>query len=148
MDNRFSQFLDFNETLICVAGVQRNHWFFYLIFFLVLPLIFFFMYPMTAYGHRGFFLWLSLLFLSFLIFIVNFNKSEDLYLLTNKRLLFLHKKSLEYQVKGIIKLAKINKIKKLKNSGLSLWIAQKRFDLVNLENRDHIYQKIVKLKIN
>lgn len=147
MDNHFSQFLEFNEILICIAGVKKTKWSFYLVFFLLLPGLFFFMYPMTVYGHRGFFLWLSLLLLSILIFIVNFNKNDDLYLLTNKRLLFLRKKSLTYKIQGVIKLAKIKKIKKIRRANLCLWLGGRRFDLINLENRDDIYQKIVKLKI-
>lgn len=147
MPHNFQNFLDLDESLLCVSKRKKDLRSFYFIFFLILPIIFFFLYPLMSYGRYGLSLWLSLLFLSIYIFIIKFNHNDDLYLLTNKRLLFLHKKALDYQLKGSVNLTKITKLKKIGKNNLSLWLAHKRFDLLHLENRDSIYQKIVQLKL-
>ena len=147
MFNDFKKFLDLDESLICVSKLVQKSRFFYFIFFIVLPLLFFFLYPLVSYGRYGVSLWFSLLFLSLYIFVVQFNKNEDIYLLTNKRIVFLHKKSLEYQLNGSLGLSKITKLKKSGKKNLSIWIQDKRFDLLYLKNRDNFYQKIVQLKL-
>lgn len=148
MPHNFKNFLDLDESLLCVSKRKKDLRSFYFIFFLILPVLFFFLYPLMSYGRYGLSLWLSLLFLSIYIFIIKFNHNDDLYLLTNKRLLFLHKKALDYQLKGAINLSKITKLKKIGKNNLSLWLIHKRFDLLHLENRDAIYQKIIQLKLN
>lgn len=101
---------------------------------------------MSVQGRRGFFLWLSLIFLALLFVVKIFEKADNLYLLTNKRLLFLEKNKLKYNLSGSISLKKIKKIKKTGYHGISLWLNHKRFDLSKLDDRDLIYQKIIKLK--
>lgn len=144
--NIFGKFLEFNESLICVSAIKKTKWSFYFIFFLIFPVIFFLLYPMSILGRRGFFLWLSIIILFSFIAWRLFDQRENVYLLTNRRLLFLEKNNLSHNLRGSVPLSKIKKIKKIGSSGIALWIKQKRFDLIKLENRDLIYQKIIKIK--
>jgi hypothetical protein len=68
MPHNFKNFLDLDESLLCVSKRKKDLRSFYFIFFLILPIIFFFLYPLMSYGRYGLSLWLSLTFFKYLYF--------------------------------------------------------------------------------
>ena len=145
--DKFSKFLENNEELALVAKRRQNSQILKLIIFLLLPAIFFLLYPLLQAGRPGLFLWLLLLLLWLIILIRQTLQQEGVYLLTNRRIIHLRLKNKDnYIIAGQLALVKIISLAESGRSNLCLWTKHDRFYLVNLENREKIYQYLISLK--
>lgn len=140
MDN-FSKFLTTGEDLKMVLESKANFLKLYFIIALFL-LTFFILFPVWKIGEQGLILWI--IWLIFLIFILAkvIADSENIYLLTDKRIIHLrtvYKNN--YSSAGFIRLSDIENIKK---SGHNIYILSKghKYFLVGLKEANKLYNYV------
>jgi len=144
--SNFSRFLKNNEELVFVIQKRGKNIGFYLIIFILFPLLFFLLYPMGSQGRQGFFLWLGFALLLIILTMRQVLKEQDCYLLTNQRIIHLGFQSKQkYIKKAQIKLKSIQTIKKHSQHDLCLVSSQGKFYLTNIKERRRVYN-LIKLK--
>lgn len=138
----FSKFLGKNEILRYLAKKRQKRASLYLLVFVFLPLAFFLLYPLTSSNRQGLALWLSLILFLLLLISQLILQSEDCYLLTNQRIIFLVWQHKEYKVKHEIFLEDIDQVYKHAIFNLCLIMGEKKIYLTNLKNRNIFLQKL------
>ena len=141
----FSKFLGKNEILRYLAKKRQKRALLYLLVFIFLPLAFFLLYPLTSSNRQGLALWLSLILFLLLLISQLILHSEDCYLLTNQRIIFLVWQHKEYKIAHEIFLEDIDQAYKHAIFNLCLIIGEKKIYLTNLKNRNIFLQKLRKL---
>ncbi len=145
--DKFSKFLRNNEIAIVKSNRQKNNRILQLIIFLLLPFIFFLLYPLWQAGKEGFIFWIILLILWFLLLASSVFKQQGVYLLTDQRVLYFKLVNAEkYSLAGQISLAKIISVRKSGKNNLVLFTNYGKFHLTKLTNPEEIYQQIISLK--
>mgnify|MGYP001255472788 CR=1 FL=1 len=138
----FSKFLADKEDLILVFRAKKGRaamlW-----SGALLLLAFFVLLPLWRAGNNGLLLWtISVLIASFIL-LVSIIDRYNYYILTNHRLIFLKFINKEtYQFIGDIDLTKINSAHPSGRHHIMLIIGNRKKYLVNVDNRDQVYNKI------
>lgn len=141
----FSKFLEKNEILRFVGKKRQKRISLYLLVFVFLPLAFFLLYPLTSYNRQGLALWLSLVLFLLLLITQIILQSNDCYLLTNQRIIFLVWQNREYKISREIFLEDIEQVYKHTWFNLCLIKGEEKIYLTNLKNRNIFLQKLIKL---
>lgn len=138
----FSKFLGKNEILRYLAKKRQKKAKLYLLVFVFLPLAFFALYPLTSYNRQGLALWLSLVLFLLLLITQIILHSNDCYLLTNQRIIFLVWQHQEYKIAQEIFLGDVDQVYKHAIFNLCLLSGTKKIYLTNLKNRNIFLQKL------
>lgn len=141
----FSKFLGKNEILRYLAKKRQKKAKLYLLVFIFLPLAFFLLYPLTSYSRQGLIIWFSLILFLLLLITQIILHSNDCYLLTNQRIIFLVWQHQEYKIAQEIFLKDLDQVYKHAICNLCLIVGTKKIYLTNLKNRNIFLQKLRKL---
>jgi len=138
----FSKFLNDKEELKYVIRVKNQISKVYFTLFLLL-VAFFMLFPMWRMGRPGIFLWFIILF--FLVF--NLAKQlltkNNVYLLTNRRIIFLQAINKENrQIRGSVQIKNITKIAKHGSNNIFLLVDEKKYYLIGIQDRDKVLSKL------
>lgn len=143
MDN-FNKFLRNSEVLILTIKQKKNKIKYYLILSYLI-LTFFLLYPLFNYGRRGVIIWIIVVI--YILFLLAKELSNSrVYLLTNKRIIDLYSIYRDnYEEEGSVYIRNIRIIKKNKKNNIFLKVKRRKVYLINLEKRDIMYEKIIKV---
>jgi|SRR3989344_506610 len=93
--DKLNKFLEIGEVLVAQTGAKPQAYKVYFLYLLIFS-AFFVLYPMLGFGRVGFFIWLAVVFLLFILLARQIVSSADQYLLTNQRLICVQAVSKDY----------------------------------------------------
>ena len=135
----FNRYLDRGEILNLVFKYRKKRFSLYWHLFLLL-ILFFMIYPLWRFGRQSFYFWAILVVYLFFSLIRDLVKEKNIYLLTNRRLLYLTAiNSQDFRIKSSIKLANISRVKKRGSSSLVFLFKGKPYYISKIEKRDQVF---------
>lgn len=143
--SNFSKFFHSQEELILTAASRPKSFGLYFTLTL-LCLAFFMLIPVWKIGRQGFSLWLGLVLILLFVLAQQLTRSQNLYLITNQRIIYLQAKGHEeYIFRGALHLQNMQSLSKHSFSNICLKTEQGKYYLWHLAQRDLVYDKISKL---
>lgn len=130
------------EELKYVIRINNQAYKVYFIFILLI-LAFFMLFPMWHAGRQGIWLWLTLVIVLIFVLARQLISKNNVYLLTNRRILFLKAINKQnWKPEGSVSVKNIREISTHGLNNICLLVNERKFYITGTKNRDQVIDKI------